>query len=152
MSLLLAARFARRELRAGLSGFRILIACLALGVAAIAAVGSVRSALVAGLSSEGATLLGGDAEAEFTYRFAEPTERAWLDSISHEISEVVDFRSMIVVEHEQEQDYSLTQIKAVDTAYPLMGRVILEDDGNFVDALARKDGRDGVGPRGQYVD
>ena len=144
MNLVLAARFARRELRAGLSGFRILIACLALGVAAIAAVGSVRSALVAGLSSEGATLLGGDAEAEFTYRFAEPTERAWLDSISHEISEVVDFRSMIVVERGQGQDYSLTQIKAVDTAYPLKGRVILEDNANFVDALARKNGTDGV--------
>ncbi|MDG2295958.1 MAG: FtsX-like permease family protein [Paracoccaceae bacterium] len=144
MSFMLAARFARRELRAGLSGFRILIACLALGVAAIAAVGSVRSALVAGLSSEGATLLGGDAEAEFTYRFAEPSERSWLDSISQEVSEVVDFRSMIVVERGQGQDYSLTQIKAVDTAYPLMGRVILEDNVNFGDALARKNGTDGL--------
>ena len=144
MSLLLAARFARRELRAGLSVFRILIACLALGVAAIAAVGSVRSALVEGLSSEGATLLGGDAEAEFTYRFAEPTERAWLESISQKISEVVDFRSMIVVEGAQEQDYSLTQIKAVDTAYPLMGQVIIEDDIGFVEALSRINGRDGV--------
>ena len=33
----LAARLARRELRAGARGFRIFIACLALGVAAIAA-------------------------------------------------------------------------------------------------------------------
>ena len=59
-------------------------------------------------------------------------------------SEVVDFRSMIVVEREQGQDYSLTQIKAVDTAYPLMGRVILEDNVNFGDALARKNGTDGL--------
>ena len=33
--LALAVRLARRELRAGLAGFRIFIACLALGVAAI---------------------------------------------------------------------------------------------------------------------
>ena len=34
----LAWRLARRELRGGLAGFRVLILCLALGVAAIAAV------------------------------------------------------------------------------------------------------------------
>ncbi len=44
MALNTAARFARRELRGGLKGFRIFLACLAIGVAAIAGVGSVRSA------------------------------------------------------------------------------------------------------------
>ena len=43
MSLALAYAFARRELRGGLKGFRIFIACLALGVAAIAEVGTVRA-------------------------------------------------------------------------------------------------------------
>ncbi|MGR3473671.1 MAG: hypothetical protein ACU0CJ_05085, partial [Sulfitobacter sp.] len=61
MSLSLAARFARREMRGGLRGFRLLLACLALGVAALAAVGSVRAAIEAGLEAEGAALLGGDA-------------------------------------------------------------------------------------------
>ena len=70
MSLGTAARFARCELRGGLKGFWIFLACLALGVAAIAAVGSVRASIEAGLSREGAALLGGDAEMEFTYRFA----------------------------------------------------------------------------------
>ncbi len=41
----LAARLAHRELRGGARGFRIFIACLALGVAAIAAVGSSRAML-----------------------------------------------------------------------------------------------------------
>ena len=54
MSLRTAARFARRELRGGLSGFRIFLACLALGVAAISGVGSVRSAIEAGLTDQGA--------------------------------------------------------------------------------------------------
>ena len=40
-SLPLAFRFARRELRGGLAGFGIFLACIALGVAAIAGVGSV---------------------------------------------------------------------------------------------------------------
>ncbi len=57
MSVALSARFAARELRAGLKGFRVLLGCLALGVAAIAAVGSVRSAIEAGLEREGAALL-----------------------------------------------------------------------------------------------
>ena len=63
MSLAVASRFARRELRGGLKGFRIFLACLALGVAAIAGVGSVRSAIQAGLQDQGAVLLGGEAQA-----------------------------------------------------------------------------------------
>ncbi len=61
MSLRLAARLARRDLRGGWRGFWVLLTCLALGVAAIAAVGSVRAAIQAGLTSQGAILLGGDA-------------------------------------------------------------------------------------------
>ena len=75
-----AARLALRELRGGLAGFRVFLACLALGVAAIAAVGSVRAAIERGLAREAAALLGGDAEVEFTYRFADPAERAWMDA------------------------------------------------------------------------
>ena len=114
MKLRISAKLAWRELRGGLGGFRILIACLALGVAAIAAVGSVKTGIEAGLKAEGATLLGGDAEAEFTYRFASKNERTWLENISLKISEVADFRSMIVVQREDVFECALTQIKAVD--------------------------------------
>ena len=41
----IAWQFARRELRGGVRGFRVLIACLALGVASVAGVGSVATAL-----------------------------------------------------------------------------------------------------------
>ena len=44
MTRAVAARIARRELRGGLKGFRIFLACLTLGVAAIAAVGLLRAA------------------------------------------------------------------------------------------------------------
>ena len=141
MSLSLAARFARRELRGGLRGFRIFLACLALGVAAIAAVGSVRAAIEAGLAREGAALLGGDAEMEFTYRFASDAERAWMAETAARTSEIVDFRSMAVVERDGQADRALTQVKAVDGAYPLIGSVTLTPEMPLDAALA---GRDGV--------
>ncbi|SIO53305.1 putative ABC transport system permease protein [Rhodovulum sp. ES.010] len=126
MTLAVAARIARRELRGGLRGFYIFLACLALGVAAIAAVGSVRESIEAGLKREGAVLLGGDAEMSLTYRYAEPAERAWMEEVSTELSEVVDFRSMVVVERDGETERGLTQVKGVDDAYPLYGAVDLE--------------------------
>lgn len=118
----LAARIARRELRGGLAGFRVFILCLALGVAAIAAVGMLRSGIEAGLRDQGAVLLGGDAEMEFTYRFASPEEKAWMAKVARRVSEIVDFRSMAVVG----EDRALTQVKAVDAAYPLVGEVGLD--------------------------
>ncbi|WP_422075071.1 ABC transporter permease [Tranquillimonas rosea] len=135
MSLGIAARIARRELRGGLRGFRVFLACLALGIAAIAAVGTVRESIEAGLQREGATLLGGDAEVQFTYRFAEPEERAFLDSIATEVAEVVDFRSMAVVGEGDERDRGLTQVKAVDGVYPIYGAVTLAPEMPLAEAL-----------------
>ncbi|MBB5747630.1 ABC transporter permease [Brevundimonas variabilis] len=56
----IALRFAARELRSGVAGFRIFLACLALGVAAIAAAGSTAEAFRQGLSSQAREILGGD--------------------------------------------------------------------------------------------
>ena len=56
----LPLRFALRELRGGLRGFYVFIACIALGVMAIAGVGSVASGLADGLAREGRVILGGD--------------------------------------------------------------------------------------------
>ena len=124
MTLRIAARLARRELRGGLAGFRILLGCIILGVAAIAAVGTIRESITAGLTAEGAALLGGDAEIELTYRFASDPERAWMDRTALAVSEVVDFRSLAVAGDER----ALTQVKAVDNLYPLIGMAQLEPD------------------------
>ncbi|NNK16897.1 MAG: drug:proton antiporter, partial [Sulfitobacter sp.] len=140
MSLRLATRFARREMRGGLRGFRLLLACLALGVAAIAAVGSVRSAIEAGLTREGAALLGGDAELDFTYRFATAEERAWMEERATNVSEIVEFRSMAVVG----EDRALTQIKGVDDAYPLVGTMVLDPAVPLDQALATVNGQPGA--------
>ena len=132
MSLSLASKFARRELRGGLRGFRLFLACLALGVAAIAAVGSVRSGIEAGLEREGAAILGGDVELELIYRFATEAERAWMQAQATAVSEIADFRSMAVKDDER----ALTQLKAVDDLYPLVGTVVLDPAIPLSEALA----------------
>ena len=136
MSLATASRFARRELRGGLKGFRIFLACLALGVAAIAGVGSVRSAIQSGLEEQGSVLLGGDASVRFTYRFAEESERDWIESIATNVSEITDFRSMVVKDPDGEAERALTQVKSVDAAYPLTGEVTLEPNIPLAEALS----------------
>ena len=138
-----ALRLARRELRGGIAGFRVFIACLALGVAAIAAVGTVREAIDAGLTREGAALLGGDAEIELTYRFASAAERAWLDQ-QGQVSEIVDFRSMAVSGSGDAVVRGLTQVKGVDASYPLLGQVRLDPPMPLAQALAGQGGLPGA--------
>ena len=79
----LALRYALRELRGGLRGFYVFIACIALGVMAIAGVGSVAASLSEGLAREGRTLLGGDAAFSLIQREAKPDEVAFLRSRRH---------------------------------------------------------------------
>jgi putative ABC transport system permease protein len=138
MSLSLA--IARRELRGGLKGFRVFLACLALGVAAIAAVGTLRTGIQQGLTDQGAVILGGDAEMRFTYRAADADERAYMGRIATAVSEVYDFRSMVILDTDQ----ALTQVKAVDDAWPLTGAAVLDPAIPVAEALAERDGLPGV--------
>ena len=130
--------FAIRELRSGLRGFGIFLACLALGIAAIAAVGSTRTAILKGLERDGAALLGGDAELQFTYRFATEDERTWMQNQAIQVSEITDFRSMIVVPSgtDAPPERALTQVKSVDAAYPLVGEVKLTPEMPLNQAIA----------------
>jgi putative ABC transport system permease protein len=133
---------ARRELRGGLRGFRVFLACLALGVAAIAAVGSVRSSIQAGIEEQGATLLGGDAAIELTYRRAPAEARDYLETIAEEVGEVIDFRSMARLP--EADDSALTQVKAVDGTWPIYGTPELDPPMSIGAALAQVDGLPGA--------
>ncbi len=141
MSLRISARFALRELRGGLRGFRIFLACVILGVAAIAAVGTVRESIAEGLSQEGARLLGGDAEIELTYRFANEFEQQWMAQEAMRTSEIVDFRSMVSAGGAAR---ALTQVKAVDSVYPIVGEVQLAPVIPLQEALAGAEGLPGA--------
>jgi putative ABC transport system permease protein len=133
---MLAWKLARRELRGSFASFRVFLACLAIGVAAIAAVGSITGAINAGLAANGRALLGGDVELRLTHRFAEDDERAWLEAEAGALSEVVSFRGMIGA---PSGERALSQIKGVDAVYPLVGALELKA-GRAKDALAEQDG------------
>ena len=118
--LALAFRLARRELRGGLKGFRLFLACLALGVGVIAAVGSVTSSLMAGLAADARALLGGDVEISLVQREASESEQAFLarwGAVSH----VIELRAM--AEKPGGDDRTLVELKSVDAAYPLVGAI-----------------------------
>ncbi len=133
---------------AGSPGSACFIACLALGVVAIAAVGSVRAAIGRGLAREAAALLGGDAEIEFTYRFADPAERAWMDANAAAVSEIVDFRSLLAVPRAgAEPERMLVQVKAVDGALPALRQVALAGGGASTRRSRRRAACPGSSPR-----
>lgn len=118
-NLSLAFIFARRELRSGLKGFRIFLACLTLGVAAIAGIGNVGEAINAGLSENGQSLLGGDVEVRLNQREATAEQLAYLNG-QGTVSAVRQMRAMARLEG-GEEGRTLVELKAVDAAYPLVG-------------------------------
>jgi putative ABC transport system permease protein len=117
-------RLAFRELRSGLGGFYIFIACVALGVMVITAVGTLADALRAGFDSQGARILGGDVTFSRMHARSEGEERAWLQAQGM-LSETASMRTL--VRRLDGEDQILVEIKATDTAYPLLGDVKLKD-------------------------
>lgn len=118
-------RLARRELRGGVRGLRIVLACLALGVAAIAAVGTLRAAVQAGLEADGARLLGGDLAAANSRPFP-PEARGWIEARGGRAAELVTMRAMAVA---PSGERTLVELKAADAAYPLLGELQLDPPG-----------------------
>ena len=138
-TLLLAMRLARRELRSGLGGFRLFLACLAIGVAVIAGVGSLSKAVTTGMIADARLMLGGDAELRLTQRPAGAEEWSWIRQ-SGRLSEIVELRAMAHVGDER----SIVELKAVDGNYPLHGEVALDGGMKLADALAERAGRWGA--------
>lgn len=116
----LAIRFALREMRGGLGGFFVFLACIALGVAAIGGVNSVARAIAAGVAGQGQILLGGDLRFELNQREATPQELAFLENLGT-VSRLSGMRSMARLVDGSDQ--ALVEVKAVDDAYPLYGEL-----------------------------
>ena len=124
--MMLAWRLALRDLRGGLRGMRVVLACLALGVAAIAAVGSLRQSVDRGLAENGARLLGGDIAIESGSQPLPDSLHDWLTARGGRVSEVTQMLSLLVA---PSGERLLVEIKAVDSAYPLIGTVGLDPAG-----------------------
>ena len=119
-----ALRFAWRELRGGLRGFRIFVACIALGVMAIAGVGSVAQSLAEGLSRAGGVILGGDLAFSLVQREANESERDFLGA--HGVVAIV--ATLPTMARAGDGRTTLIEVKAVDDAYPLVGMVATDPD------------------------
>ena len=136
----LALRYALRELRGGLRGFYVFIACIALGVMAIAGVGSVAASLSDGLAREGRTLLGGDVAFSLIQREAKPDEVAFLRSRG-EVSVAATLRAMA---RHGDGRLALVELKAVDGNYPMLGELTLDPGMPLAELLAERDGAFGA--------
>ena len=136
----LPLRYALRELRSGLRGFYVFIACIALGVMAIAGVGSVAASLGDGLAREGRTLLGGDAAFSLMQREAKPDEVAFLRSRG-QLSVAATLRGMA---RTQDSRLALVELKAVDNTYPMLGQLTLDPAMPMTDLLSERDGAFGA--------
>src|ERR1700748_1958656 len=127
----LPLRFAWRELRGGLRGFYVFIACIALGVMAIAGVGSVAASLGDGLAQEGRNLLGGGGAFVLFQRGAKPQELDFLRSRG-ELSVIATLRAMA---RSSDGQLALVEMKAVDGLYPSLGEVTLDPKLQLKDVL-----------------
>jgi putative ABC transport system permease protein len=132
----LVLRLAVRELRAGIIGFRVFLACIALGVMAIAGVSSSVQSLTDALARDGGTILGGDADFSLMHREASARERALLAG-NGEVSVAATMRAMA---RAADGRAGLVEVKAVDAAYPLYGRVEIDPPGRLAEALAARAG------------
>jgi putative ABC transport system permease protein len=136
----LSLRYALRDLRGGLRGFYVFIACIALGVMAIAGVGSVAASLSDGLAREGRNLLGGDVAFVLFQREARPAELAFLRSRG-QLSVIATMRGMA---RSSDGRLALVEMKAVDGGYPMLGELSLDPALPLQDVLAERDGSFGA--------
>ena len=132
----LIIRLALRDLRGGLSGFGIFLACIALGVAAISGVGSVSRSLSDGLAAQGRVILGGDASFDLIQREASGEERTFFRSRGR-LAEVSVLRAMA---RREGGDAALVELKAVGADYPETGSVVLDPAMPIAKALAMSNG------------
>ncbi|QTC92869.1 ABC transporter permease [Brevundimonas goettingensis] len=136
----LALRFAWRELRSGVAGFRIFLACLALGVAAIAASGSTAEAFRQGLTGQAREILGGDVVFSLDQTRFTPEQRAALSRLGP-VAWSVRANGMAETASGERR---LVDMRGVDAAYPLVGEVELTGAPDLSAALAPVNGVPGA--------
>jgi putative ABC transport system permease protein len=136
----LAFRLAARELRSGVRGFRIFLACLALGVAAIAAAGSTAEAFRQGLAGQAREILGGDLSFSVENRDFTGPERAAFEKLGV-TTYAAGARAMAQAPNGARR---LVSLRGVDGRFPLAGAVQLEGAPNLKAALADGNGLPGA--------
>lgn len=139
---LVAWRFARCELRGGIRGFRIFLACIVLGVAAISGVGSLAEAFRAGLAENARALLGADVEIRIAAHGVTEEQLAWLRDNSETLISVRELRAMAYATASDVR--TLVELKGIDPAYPLYGSIVLSPSISLAEALETRGGMPGA--------
>ncbi|MHA6296823.1 ABC transporter permease [Devosia sp. CAU 1758] len=135
-------RVALIDLRGSAQRFVILIACLALGVAAIGTVSAVRSSVEAAIERDARLILGGDLELRSQRSDVDDAVVAALDGLGR-VSREVELNSQATANGRS----AFLSLRAVTDAYPLVGEVSLAagaQDGSLADLLADRNGSFGV--------
>lgn len=118
---MISLTLAKRELRGGLGGLRLLILTLILGIGSIAGVVSLTHAIKQGLQENARDILGGDVVLSLVHTAATPEQREILKQLGT-ISERLEWRSLALNNANNRQQ--LVEINGIDTAYPLFGSII----------------------------
>ncbi|GER04433.1 hypothetical protein JCM17846_21150 [Iodidimonas nitroreducens] len=137
----LVFRLMLRELREGLSGFRIFLACLILGIAAIAGVGSLSAALLAGMADQGRVLLAGDAEIRSQHQDFTAEQQEWIKA-QGQISRSVRGRTNAFAPATDQR--TLVEFRAVDAAYPHYGALETSPQMDHQGLFGPRDGQWGI--------
>ncbi|MEO6247672.1 MAG: ABC transporter permease [Sphingomicrobium sp.] len=131
-----AWRMARRDLRGGPGGLRLgglglMWLCLAISVAAIAAVLSLASSIDSAIAGNGRSLLGGDLVVRSAQRPASADELAALRRLGP-VSASTTLRAMAVAPGNKEggDKIALGELSSIDSAWPLAGQLVLAPGGH----------------------
>jgi putative ABC transport system permease protein len=124
-----------RDLRASGRPLWVFCACLALGVALVAASGGLYRQVAGALQEDARALFGGDLEV----RSSDPLPPAELDWVQArgEVSRAIELRSMLRAPDGRAQ---LVALQSADARYPLYGQVTLAPQQPLTEALAQQGG------------
>ncbi len=120
----IAWRLARRGLDWRFRGLRLLIVCLVLGTAALAAIGTLTGAISGELATRGQAMLGGDLQLTLSGRTASAQELAAMRALGP-VSAGARLQAM-VRRAQSDSDAVPVALKAVDARWPLYGQLRLE--------------------------
>ena len=122
MTFATAWRIARRDLSARFRGLRLLLVCLFLGVGALAAIGTLTSAISSELAARGREILGGDIEVRVWQRGLTPAESAAVARLGT-VSSGLRLQAMASANGTS----APVALKSVDARWPMVGRLLLKD-------------------------
>ncbi|MEM8726373.1 MAG: FtsX-like permease family protein, partial [Pseudomonadota bacterium] len=117
-----AWQIAKRDLNARFRGLQLLLVCIFLGTGALAAIGTLTSAIERELAASGQELLGGDLEVEVWQRDLSGDEQSALSEYG-EISGGYRLQAMASAG----ENAAPVELKAVDAKWPLYGTLDLTD-------------------------